>query len=141
MSFFGSDNRNSTSSLASNTISFNPVIEALTGTTGSSSPSITAPTSSTPSAPSNASGSDANSLAFPSSLLGLGSSTGGILTPGQQQPGSALYPSSMLPNTNSLNNPNTIGGTTNSTTVMWMIIGGGFFLVLMMGGQGGGRRH
>lgn len=115
----------STSSSAINTITFNPVVTALTGMGNPVSPSISASPSTTasPSDSSNASGGGSTS---PLGALGLGT---GLTTGYTGLPGVAT----------SAISPNGVAVATNSQTMMWLILGGGIALMLLMPPRHGGR--
>ncbi|BAE51211.1 hypothetical protein [Paramagnetospirillum magneticum] len=127
MAILGGDSSSSSSSVASNQISFNPIITALTGT-GSTTPTVTAPQSLTPT--SSALAYDgADSLSLPTSLLGggAGQATRGAIGAGQTIPGVTTDPNAVQ-----------LGVKTNPQTMIWVLLFGGFALVMLTGG--GGRR-
>ncbi|ARJ65480.1 hypothetical protein WV31_07350 [Magnetospirillum sp. ME-1] len=128
MAILGGDSSSSSSSIASNQISFNPIITALTGT-GSTTPTVTAPQSLTPTSTANAY-DGADSLSLPTSLGGLGSlgrSAQGAIGAGQTIPGVTTDPNAVQ-----------LGVKTNPQTMIWVLLFGGFALVMLTGG--GGRR-
>lgn len=130
MAILGGDSSSSSSSVASNQISFNPIITALTGT-GSTTPTVTAPQSLTPT--SSALAYDgADSLSLPTSLGGLG----GLLGSGKATQG-AIGAGQTIPGV--VTDPNAISVKTNPQTMVWVLLFGGAALIMLTGG-GGGRR-
>lgn len=128
MAIAGNDIVVSNSSQSVNSLTFNPVISAITGY-GAASPTVTAPITANPSLTSDARGG--------SSSLGLGGGLGGLLGSGAGTAGridtSQAYGTAGLGTSG-------VAIKTNSQTMMWLLLGGGIFMVLMMG-QGGGRGH
>ncbi len=120
----------STSSSAINTITFNPVVSAVTGMGNPVSPSISA-SPSTSASPSDASNASGGSSASPLGGLGLGGLLGtGVTNPYTGLPGVA---------TSALGGTNGVAVATNSQTMMWLILGGGIALMLLMPPHHGGR--
>lgn len=127
MAFLGGDSTSSSSSLATNQISFNPIISALTGT-GAANPYVYDPQTMTPTASSTA--TEAN----PSSASLWGS--GGLLP--TTTPRTAIGAGQTVPGYTTTD-PNAISVKTNSQTMIWVLMFGGMAMILLMGG--GGRRH
>ncbi|WP_082915089.1 hypothetical protein [Paramagnetospirillum marisnigri] len=131
MAILGGDSVSSSSSLATNQISFNPIITALTGT-GAASPYVDAPQTMVPTSTSTATQSNPASLQVP--LPGSMGSLGGTTTP-RSAIGAGQYVPTSDPNGVKL------GVTTNPQTMIWMLLFGGFALIMLTGGGGGGRRR
>ncbi len=128
MAIAGNDIRIANNSQATNTIDFNPVISALTGT-GGLNPSVTAPQTSNPSGTASSAGNGTDSL-----MGGLGA--GGGIMPGVLQPGTALPYAGLYGNGLTGVAPNGVALQTNSQTMMWLLLAGGMALVMLMGGGG-----
>lgn len=131
MSILGSDVQSSLSNIANNTISFNPIISAITGT-GSTAPTVTAPVTASPTSAADArGGTDTASLPF---LNGASSGSGlpsGRIDTSQAYGGAGL---------GATGNGVSLGVKTNSQTMLWMMLIGGFGLVMLMP-MGGGRHR
>lgn len=136
MAIAGNDIQISNTSQAVNSLTFNPIISAITGY-GAASPTVTAPITASPSTTTDLRGGT-DSL----SLMGSGGGLGGLFGGGSSMAGridtAQAYPVAGMGGSNSSG----VSLKTNSQTMMWLMLAGGFGLVLMMGtGSGGSRRR
>jgi len=131
MAIAGNDIAISSNGTATNNLSFNPIITALTGW-GTSTPNVTAPNTVTPTVTSDPyTGNDTFGLAS-ASRSPLTTSTAGMSA---AQLAALGYSTGTGTGTG-------VSLQTNSQTMMWLMLIGGFGLVMLMGpaGGGGGRR-
>lgn len=132
MAILGGDSVSSSNSQATNQISFNPIISALTGT-GADNPSVYGPQTLTPTATSTATQSNPATA----SLYG-GGGLGGLLGTSTTPARTGIGAGQVVPGY-ATTDPNAISVKTNANTMIWVLMFGGMAMILMMGG--GGRRH